>query len=125
MFETSNAIQTQGTAHMHTQSDLSHLQTYTLADVISAFDASDRCATREFFYYNTDARFCDMSRSLADAVMAGREVALFDHDGMTIAHLGGGEYMVNERSTGAGDSVLFTSDSHQESCLDAADAWRA
>lgn len=100
------------------------MQTYTLADVIRTFNKSDYATAKEFFYYNTPAKFSDMAAACAQAVLDGREIAIFEHDHMTIAHLGGGTYLVNEASSGASDSAAFDSDSHDEARLDAAEAWR-
>jgi len=101
------------------------MHVYNLTDVQRAFDGHvSEQDVKEFFYHDTDAVGLDMARALANAVLAGREVAIFVHDGLTIAHLGGGSYVVNERSTGVGDSSFFQSDSHEEAKFDALDVWR-
>lgn len=102
---------------------------YDLSTIAATFAIDTTAVTRktaqEFFYHDTPARFVDMALALAQSVVDGRTVDVVEHDGLVIAHVGGGTYMVNEMSTGVGDSIKFQSDSLDEAKIDAVYAWRA
>ena len=102
------------------------MKRYTIKDVIEAFEGDTRFdAVKEFFYYHTECVGVDMSIELAKSVLAEREVSIWNYDGLTIAHFGGGRYMVNEKTTGIGDGTEFEAESWEEAQLDAVEIWRS